>query len=195
MKKLLIPVTLLSLFFASCQKQNSTPEAVSSTPKIDLHAYAKINWKMVWNILKEFLPGPSVSFSYKSGYYQFAPTDNNPDGFNCLPGDAVCEFTITASFLGGDDNGNPFPNDYGEAMMGFDRNGSLKIYIPKAVMTEQTFNEHYADNVMTIPADWTLQKGLTDALGLPAGYTIPKGDYPIETINVEGTPVLMATLK
>lgn len=197
MKKIIFSISALAVLmnFAACTKEKPTaPAAEQSTVSTQSTTtqppknQAKF-WSKLWGAIKSvFGFGPVVTFDYKSGYYESTGPEDYQ--FKCNPGEAVCEFTITAGMVG---NTNPEPPGNGCAVMGLNAAGQLTIVIQKTSLTTGTFNALYADGIMTVPGAWVLQPQLRTALGLPVGYTIPAGNYTIQNITLEGQDLLYVT--
>jgi|GEM_PF-2892947 len=166
----------------------------------------------LWGAIKKFfsklIPGPSIDVSFKSGYYESIYVPNNPDAFKCNPGDGICEITVVGSMNGqapitrdnlqlnnviamSEEQVPQEAEGWGRGRLGLNTEDKLAFAIEKASMTVQTYDEHYADGILEVPEDWELQEELRTAIGLPTGYTIPKGDYPVQLLtDDDGNEVL-----
>ncbi|MCB9045092.1 MAG: hypothetical protein H6550_03015 [Chitinophagales bacterium] len=181
MKKYVLITTGIALaLFSSIGFYSCTKSEQASSPakkEININNYSR-SW--ISKILGWLGLVPSVSTSYRSGYYE----STGPETFKCNPGDGICEFTITAGGMVVPDPGDTYPVDEGAAVFAY-KDGNVMMIIDKETLHSTTYNNLYADGVMSIPGDWVLPEFVTSALGISAGYTIPQGDYTIETVSYE----------
>lgn len=175
--------------FVACKKDEVKTTSVNNTQVTNPTAMSKMWWDVLWDILTG--KTPTVRTSYRSGYYE--STGELEHQFKCNPGESVCEFTVYAgsgmSIPDGTTPINTQPNGYAEAFF-VNGNGNLGMLILKNSMTQSTYEENYADGVLTVPGNWKLQSGLQEALSLPEDYTIPQGNYLIHEAIHNGVTYL-----
>ena len=188
MKRVFLLMTLFStLISASCNKQDSKPSSIANQSTTQGgNTAAKGFWSGLWGGIKKMLGfGSAVHVSYRTGYYESTGPGENQ--FKCNPGDAVCECTITAGMVAPTQQ----PNGFGEGMIGLNSDSKLIMAIPRISLSDETYSNHYADGILSVPGPWRLQKELREELDLPENYTIPQGDYAVNKIEVDGEEILV----
>jgi len=119
---------------------------------------------------------PKIEIKYQAGYYEPIIVDGKQVGYNCKPADATCVFSVTIKSTpleNGEVNGTFINIDEVE--------GIVAVAINVSSLTEDTYDNHFADGEFNIPEEWILPFEIQEALNLPEGYTISAGAYPLET--------------
>ncbi len=125
-----------------------------------------------------------VYFTYRIGYYEQVDASQG----RCIAGDGVCDFDIMDS--GWRPPGNmPEGHAFGYLTLTNDLKVKMVIYMP--FLPAETYKQHYADGVASLPGPWKLAAQITTKLGIIDGYTVSMGDYTVGLDREDGYDVLV----
>jgi hypothetical protein len=136
---------------------------------------------------KDIIESSRVYFTYGVGY----AGGLNGSSDQCISGDGVCDFDVRSADWRPTGGALPEGQGFGYLTLTTDLKLRMVIYMP--FLATNTYKEHYADGVASLPAPWKLALGLTAGLGIVDGYTVSMGDYTIGLGVEDGYDVLIIT--
>lgn len=130
-----------------------------------------------------------VYFSYKIGYSESYTQPDGSAGERCIAGDGMCNFELRPDWR----PTGPMAEGEGFGYLTLTSSLKLRMVIFVPYMTANTYKQHYADGVASIPGPWKVATKLVTGLGLTDGYSVSMGDYSIALDTEDGYDVLVIT--
>ena len=127
-----------------------------------------------------------VYFTYKIGYFEQPEIGQG----HCVAGDGVCDFDIMDA---GWRPSGTMPEGQAFGYLTLTENLKVKMVIYMPFLPTETYRQHYADGVASLPGPWKLAAQITTKLGIIDGYTVSMGDYTVGLGREDGYDVLIIT--